>query len=67
MCNLYSIRKSREEVIGLFNISRVGNDIQLSLPAIYPDSMALVIKLDRQGAFRNMLEFASATMALRDS
>jgi hypothetical protein len=33
--------------------SRVGNDVQLDLPAIYPDSMAPVIKLDRQGA-RNL-------------
>jgi putative SOS response-associated peptidase YedK len=50
MCNLYSMRRSREEVIGLFNISRVGNDVQLDLPAIYPDSMAPIIKLDSNGA-----------------
>jgi len=40
MCNLYNMRRSREEVIGLFNIERVGNDVQLDLPAIYPDTMA---------------------------
>ena len=43
MCNLYSMRRSHEEVIGLFNISRVGNNVQLDLPAIYPDGMAPVI------------------------
>jgi hypothetical protein len=37
VCNLYSMRLSREEVIGLFNISRVGNDVQLDLPSIYPN------------------------------
>jgi putative SOS response-associated peptidase YedK len=50
MCNLYSMRRSRDEVINLFNISRVGNDVQLDLPDVYPDSMAPIIKLHREGS-----------------
>jgi hypothetical protein len=34
MCNLYSMRRSRDEVVGLFKISQIGNDVQLDLPAI---------------------------------
>jgi putative SOS response-associated peptidase YedK len=50
MCNLYSIRRPRDEVVGLFGISHVDDGVQLELPAVYPDSMAPVIKLDEIGA-----------------
>ena len=44
MCNLYSMRKSRDELVKLFGISRVGNDVQFDFPSIYPDSMAPVVR-----------------------
>jgi hypothetical protein len=50
MCNLYSIRKPRDEVIGLFGISLVDDGVQLDLPAVYPDTMAPIIMLDDNGA-----------------
>jgi hypothetical protein len=50
MCNLYSMRRSRDEVVGLFKISQVGKDVQLDLPTIYPDRMAPVVKLNNEGA-----------------
>jgi putative SOS response-associated peptidase YedK len=53
MCNLYSIRRPRDEVIGLFGISQVDDGVQLELPASYPDTMAPIIKLDDNGA-RNL-------------
>jgi putative SOS response-associated peptidase YedK len=53
MCNLYSIRRPRDEVIGLFGISHVDDGVQLELPAIYPDTLAPIIKLDDNGA-RNL-------------
>jgi hypothetical protein len=34
MCNLYSIRRPRDEVIGLFGISHVDDGVQLELPAV---------------------------------
>jgi putative SOS response-associated peptidase YedK len=52
MCNLYSMRKSRDEVVGLFNISRVDDNVQLDLPGVFPDSMAPVVTLDEMGARR---------------
>jgi hypothetical protein len=49
MCNLYSLRRSREEVIGLFDISRVGSDVQLDLPASIGDFEARAAKTDDKG------------------
>jgi putative SOS response-associated peptidase YedK len=53
MCNLYSMRRSRDELVKLFGISRVGNDVQLDLPGIYPDAIAPVIKKENDGV-RNL-------------
>jgi putative SOS response-associated peptidase YedK len=53
MCNLYSIRRPRDEVVGLFGISHVDDGAQLELSAVYPDTMAPVIRLDDNGA-RNL-------------
>jgi putative SOS response-associated peptidase YedK len=50
MCNLYSMRRSRDEVVGLFKISQISNDVQFDLPDVYPDTIAPVIKLNREGA-----------------
>ena len=50
MCNLYSMRRPRDEVVKIFGVSLIGNDVQMDLPAIYPDSMAPVIKLDKEGS-----------------
>lgn len=49
MCNLYSIRKTYEETVGLFNAACVDQAIQLDLPEIYPDTMAPVIRMDEHG------------------
>jgi putative SOS response-associated peptidase YedK len=53
MCNLYSIRRPRDEVVGLFGISHIDQGVQLKLPAVYPDIMAPIIRLDDNGA-RNL-------------
>jgi putative SOS response-associated peptidase YedK len=50
MCNLYSMRKSREELTRLFQISRVDDGVSFDLPAIFPDMLAPVITLDQGGA-----------------
>jgi putative SOS response-associated peptidase YedK len=49
MCNLYSMRKSRDELVKLFGIARAGNDVQFGFPSIYPDSMAPVIRQEEGG------------------
>jgi putative SOS response-associated peptidase YedK len=54
MCNLYSIRRPRDEVVGLFGISHVEDGVQLELPAVFPKAMAPVVVLDDLGA-RNLL------------
>jgi hypothetical protein len=41
MCNLYSMRKSRDELVKLFGITRVGNVVQFDFPSIYPDAWHL--------------------------
>jgi putative SOS response-associated peptidase YedK len=50
MCNLYSIRRPRDEVIGLFGISHVDDGVQLELTAVYPDTLVPIIRLDDNGA-----------------
>jgi hypothetical protein len=50
MCNLYSIRRPRDEVVGLFGISHVDDGVQLELPAVYPNTLAPIIRLDDNGA-----------------
>jgi putative SOS response-associated peptidase YedK len=50
MCNLYSMRKPRDEVLGLFNIAHADVGAQYDLPAVFPDTIAPIIKLDENGA-----------------
>lgn len=52
MCNLYSMRKSRDELIRLFGISQADDGLSFDLPAIFPDTMAPVITLNESGARR---------------
>jgi len=49
MCNLYSMARSRDEVRRLFQVGpdRTGN--QPPLPAIFPDQLAPVVRIDRDG------------------
>jgi putative SOS response-associated peptidase YedK len=49
MCNLYSMARSRDEVRSLFRVGqdRIGN--QPPLPAIFPDQLAPVVRIDRDG------------------
>ena len=49
MCNLYSMRRSRDELVRLFGITRVGNDVHFDLPDIYPDQIAPVIRQESGG------------------
>ena len=50
MCNLYSMRKSRDELIRLFGISKVDDGLSFDLPAIFPDALSPVVTLDHNGA-----------------
>jgi putative SOS response-associated peptidase YedK len=50
MCNLYSMRKSRDELVKLFGTIRIGNDVELDFSSIYPDAMAPVIRQEEGGA-----------------
>lgn len=49
MCNLYSVTRSQEEMRRVFRVSRdrVGN--LAALPAVYPDTMAPIIRIARDG------------------
>jgi putative SOS response-associated peptidase YedK len=49
MCNLYSLARSRDEIRRLFraDADRTGN--QPPLPAIFPDQLAPVVRVDRDG------------------
>lgn len=49
MCNLYSLRKTREETLGLFNAQCVDDGAQFDLPLVYPDTMAPVVRLTENG------------------
>jgi putative SOS response-associated peptidase YedK len=50
MCNLYSMRKSRDELTRLFRIAQADPNIPENLPAIFPDAMAPVVRLDESGS-----------------
>src|SRR5688572_1031700 len=52
MCNLYSIRKSRDELIRLFKLAEVDEGVSFDLPAVFPDTMAPVVTLNQNGARR---------------
>jgi putative SOS response-associated peptidase YedK len=48
MCNLYSLTKTRDELIGLFDVCR--DAIHGSFePGIYPDRLGPVVRLDEDG------------------
>lgn len=50
MCNLYSLTKTREELVGLFGISRDTTNGWPGSAGIYPDTLAPVVRLDERGA-----------------
>ena len=47
MCNLYSMTRSRDAIRQLFGVGRDATANQPPLPAIFPDQMAPVIRVDR--------------------
>ena len=48
MCNLYSLTKTRDELVGLFGITRDSTGGAFAA-AIYPDMLAPVVRLDERG------------------
>ncbi|HEY7763717.1 MAG TPA: SOS response-associated peptidase [Aestuariivirgaceae bacterium] len=50
MCNLYSMRKSRDELLRLFRIARADEEIPQNMPAIFPDAIAPIVRLDETGS-----------------
>jgi putative SOS response-associated peptidase YedK len=49
MCNLYSMARSRDEVRRLFRVGQDRTGNQPSLPAIFPDQLAPVVRIERDG------------------
>ena len=49
MCNLYSMTKTRDELVNLFGISLDRTQGTFSFAEIYPDMPAPVVRLDEQG------------------
>jgi putative SOS response-associated peptidase YedK len=49
MCNLYSMTRSRDAIRQLFGVGRDATANQPPLPAIFPDQMAPIIRVDRDG------------------
>jgi putative SOS response-associated peptidase YedK len=49
MCNVYSIRQPRAEVVRLFQVARDWNNNQPPMPAVYPDYPAPVIRVSPGG------------------
>jgi putative SOS response-associated peptidase YedK len=50
MCNLYSMTKTRDELVGLFDIRLDAIWDSFEIAAIYPDQMAPLVRLDEAGA-----------------
>lgn len=49
MCNLYSLRKTREETLGLFKAQCVDDAALFDLPLVYPDTMAPIVRMTESG------------------
>ena len=49
MCNLYSLTKTREELVNLFAVTRDTIGETFSFAAVYPDTLAPVVRMDEQG------------------
>jgi len=49
MCNLYSITHSQEALRRLFRVNRDLTGNLPSLPAVFPDTMAPVVRIARDG------------------
>ena len=49
MCNLYSLTKTRDELVNLFAITRDTIGDMSGIAEIYPDTLAPVVRLDEQG------------------
>jgi len=49
MCNLYSITRNQEAIRRLFQVTRGLTDNLPALPAVYPDTMAPVVRVARDG------------------
>jgi putative SOS response-associated peptidase YedK len=50
MCNLYSMTRSRDAIRALFRVTADRTANQPTLPAIFPDQLAPVVHIDRDGA-----------------
>ncbi len=49
MCNLYSLTRTREELVNLFAITRDTIGDGFGFAAVYPDTLAPVVRMDEQG------------------
>ena len=49
MCNLYSLTRTREELVNLFAITRDTIGAGFDFAAVYPDTLAPVVRIDEQG------------------
>lgn len=49
MCNLYAMTKNQEAIRRLFRVARDATGNLPALPAIYPDSLAPIIRFNRAG------------------
>jgi putative SOS response-associated peptidase YedK len=49
MCNLYSLTKTREELVNLFGVARDATTGWSGSTGIYPDMPAPVVRIDEQG------------------
>ncbi|MGH6844176.1 MAG: SOS response-associated peptidase, partial [Methylocella sp.] len=49
MCNLYSITRGQEAIRRLFQVTRDLTGNLPALPAVYPDAMAPVVRVARDG------------------
>lgn len=49
MCNLYSMTRTRDELIGLFDVRRDATHGPFAFASVYPDQMAPVVRLDEEG------------------
>jgi putative SOS response-associated peptidase YedK len=50
MCNLYSMTRARDAIRDLFRVGRDLTGNQPPLPAIFPDQLAPVVRVSREGA-----------------
>ena len=65
MCNLYSLTKTRDELVNLFAITRDTIGDGFDFAEVYPDTLAPIVRLDEKGGRPSSARKSSTPLSVR--